>query len=672
MKNKNLKFKKIILGVLGFISIFLFLMASRILNAVGNNLIKNPSVETAMPFNSKIPEGWHKDFFGNNNRVFSYPVAGQDGNNAIKIEIKKYTSGDAKWAFVDVPVTGGSKYEFSDYYQSNVNSYLVARYLNKNGVYRYFDLATLDPADTWTQKKIEITVPNNMVSLTVYHLIKNVGWLTTDNYSLSLIHNSPTNTPVPTVEPTAILTQVPTNIPTTEPTGSPTIEPTVIPTETGIPSPVPTDTVTATPTLVETPVPTIEITPTEIPLPTELPTSAPTDIPVVTPTVVPIPTNSLPSNLGLILNGTLEDVETSTNWPKFWYQGNWGTNSVSFSYPVAGNGSDKAAKVEISSITDGDAKWYFEDISVDPNSIYEFSDQYISDISSRIVARFKLNDGNYSYLEVGSVNPSTTWQTISQTITPPSNAITMTVFHLIDKIGSLTIDNISLNKKENPNALPVGMVSLDFDDGWDSTFKNALPILDNAGLKSTLYIISQYVGEPLYTNVSDILAAQARGHEVGAHSKTHPELPLLSDAQMNEEIGGSRLDLISMGASPVNIFSYPYGEYNEKAISLVKSAGFTSARTALAVDGGFNDKSTNGYLLKTQSVENTTTIEEIQGWIDTAVKNKTWLILVMHQVDNTGSQYSITPQKLQSIVDYLKSNNVKAVTASQGVSILNQ
>jgi len=36
---------------------------------------------------------------------------------------------------------------------------------------------------------------------------------------------------------------------------------------------------------------------------------------------------------------------------------------------------------------------------------------------------------------------------------------------------------------------PNGAVSLSFDDGWRTSYKNGLPILEEAGLKSTHWLL---------------------------------------------------------------------------------------------------------------------------------------------------------------------------------------
>jgi peptidoglycan/xylan/chitin deacetylase (PgdA/CDA1 family) len=625
--------------IFGVLATFYSLWTKPLLAA--ENLIKNPSVETKGS-DPTVPEGWYRDYFGSNTRTFSYPVDGFESPSAVKIELKSRTSGDAKWAFDNIPIKGGISYEFGDYYQANISSEIVARYRMASNRYRYVSLLTLPPSINWTEAKVSFKAPANATEITIYHLINQTGWLTTDNFYLKdNTSPNPTLSPFPTtVNPTPVLASP-----------TPTLNPT--------PS-LPSQTPTLSPTL--SPSPTMG----------QEPTLTPTEPVTISPTLSPQPTK-IPTNNGpnLILNGDLEELGAEGNKPKNWDIGNWGTNQIEAIYPDTGLNSSKAATIKINQISDGDGKWYFSEVPIEANTVYIFEDSYKSNAASRIVVRYTLGDGSVVYEESGGeVSQSSEWQIVNRKITPPSSAISLTVFHLIDKVGFLTIDNVSLTKYVNPNSLSEGMLSLDFDDGWESTFANGLPILNAANLKSTLYIVSKYVGAPEYASLAEIMAAQSLGHEIGSHTQTHPQLPLLDPSSMEQEISQSKHDLITMGLSPITSLAYPYGEYNDQVVALTKQAGYQSARTALVVDGGFNDKSTDHFLLKTQSVENNTSIETIKSWIETAVKNKTWLILVMHQIDNSGSEYSISPQKLQQIVDYIKATQVKVVTVSQGLEYL--
>lgn len=148
---------------------------------LGPNLIGNPSF-TSSP---TLPTGWSKGGYGTNTRTLTFPVSGQDDAYAVKVNITSYTSGDAKWYFNDVAVQGGRTYQFSDYFQSNVPSIITVRYTLSGGGYLYNDIASLNANSSYEQSRITFIVPSNAVSLTIFHLIKQVGILSTDNYSLN-------------------------------------------------------------------------------------------------------------------------------------------------------------------------------------------------------------------------------------------------------------------------------------------------------------------------------------------------------------------------------------------------------------------------------------------------------------------------------------------------------
>jgi hypothetical protein len=144
------------------------------------NLILNPSVENG----SATPTQWKTGKWGTNTTAFSYPVAGFDGSRAVRVEMTAHTSGDAKWYFDDVTVTPGTSYTFSDTYTANVSTDLVVRYTMTGGSNQYAFLATLPAAATPTLGEATFTAPAGAVSATVFHVIRSVGTLTTDGFSM--------------------------------------------------------------------------------------------------------------------------------------------------------------------------------------------------------------------------------------------------------------------------------------------------------------------------------------------------------------------------------------------------------------------------------------------------------------------------------------------------------
>lgn len=542
--------------------------------AANTNLIPNSDFEsTDAP---GMPVGWIHGRWGTNTTLFTYPAPGVNGSKGAEVAITQYTSGDAKWAFNSVPVTSGHTYQFSDYYKSNVSSFITLQYQMNDGSFTYKDIATPGPQADFQPVTVEFVVPQNVAAVTVFHLINQVGDLTVDNYSL-------------------------------------------------------TDTEAAPP---------------------------------------PPPPPQDPSNL--IPNPSLESADAS-GMPQNWSKGGWGTNARSLSYPVAGYLSSKAARVDITQYTSGDAKWYFNDVSVSPGTALQFSDFSRNSTKSYITVRFTLSDGTFQYLDLGSLDPSSAWQQFSIPFTAPLNTVSLTIFHLIKGVGFLETDNYSLAKLPNdPTKFNQGLISINFDDGWLSTYQNAFPILDQAGFKSDTFIITSRMASgtyPTYVKVNDVRAMQSAGHVIGAHTQTHPDLTAIPPNQAQAEITGSRNDLFAIGASPVNFFAYPFGAYNDSVKQMVKDAGFVAARSS---DGGYNMKTQDRFALRRQPMINTTTIDQVKNYIDTAIADKTWVILLFHEVDTSGNTYSVTPALFQQIVDYLKSKNITPVTVSQGIQAMNQ
>jgi peptidoglycan/xylan/chitin deacetylase (PgdA/CDA1 family) len=229
-----------------------------------------------------------------------------------------------------------------------------------------------------------------------------------------------------------------------------------------------------------------------------------------------------------------------------------------------------------------------------------------------------------------------------------------------------------------------GMVSINFDDGYQSMYDNGLPILDAAGLKSTQYIITQKVGTDSYVTLDEVMQMHNNGHEIGVHTRTHPNLTTLTDAQMTDEILGAKQDLISWGIMPTTL-AYPYGGYSPAVEAVVLSAGLRGARDS---DLGYNssglgltfggplDHDTLPLELWSQAAEidMNTTLTDITSEIDYAVANNLWLIILFHRVDETDpccSPISVDHTLIQGTVDYLVQKKVPVVTNNEGMIIEN-
>ncbi len=229
-----------------------------------------------------------------------------------------------------------------------------------------------------------------------------------------------------------------------------------------------------------------------------------------------------------------------------------------------------------------------------------------------------------------------------------------------------------------------GLVSINFDDGYQSMYDNGLPILDAAGLRSTQYIITQKVGTDSYVTLDEVMQMYNNGHEIGVHTRTHPNLTTLTPSEMTDEILGAKQDLISWGIMPTTL-AYPYGGYNPTVEAVVQSSGLRGARDS---DLGYNSSGlglivggplyhdTHPLELWSEAAEMdmNTTLSDITSEIDYAVANNLWLIILFHRVDETDpccSSISVDHSLIQGTVDYLVQQHVPVVTNNEGLIIEN-
>jgi peptidoglycan/xylan/chitin deacetylase (PgdA/CDA1 family) len=87
----------------------------------------------------------------------------------------------------------------------------------------------------------------------------------------------------------------------------------------------------------------------------------------------------------------------------------------------------------------------------------------------------------------------------------------------------------------------------------------------------------------------------AEGHEIGSHSRTHAILPLVSDAQLADEIAGSRAQLRERLGFEIESFCYPNGDCDARVAMAVERAGY---RHAVTTRYGLNPADTSAYLWK--------------------------------------------------------------------------
>jgi peptidoglycan/xylan/chitin deacetylase (PgdA/CDA1 family) len=145
--------------------------------------------------------------------------------------------------------------------------------------------------------------------------------------------------------------------------------------------------------------------------------------------------------------------------------------------------------------------------------------------------------------------------------------------------ASVTFDDLVDHITKN-NPLPPRPVILSFDDDWESQYTYGLPLLKKYGFTATFYIWVAVVGKKHHMTWEQITALRDAGMQIGCHSITHPYLTReQKDANLRQEILGAKQIIEAHVGVPVTTFAYPFGQYDERVVAMVKEAGFTSARS---------------------------------------------------------------------------------------------
>lgn len=303
--------------------------------------------------------------------------------------------------------------------------------------------------------------------------------------------------------------------------------------------------------------------------------------------------------------------------------------------------------------------WQMDRVSIKKNKTYAYSFWYRSSEPTQITTEYQVGK-TARYKAVTTLQAADTWQQFAAHFDNDKDAKNFRVNLAPTKPGRLDMRDFAIHRIPDAQ-LASGIVTLAFDDGWQSVADKAVPLLSRYGIRTTQYIISDIAGTtPDYMNFAVLSQMKKQGHEIGSHSLTHCDQTQLNPIQLQDNAVKSKQLLEAQNLGPIKSFAYPLGEYDAKSQAIFIKQ-YPLIRTS---DFGYNDRYFDETTIHSITILATTSDKEVQGWLDYAKKHRLWLVLTYHRIDAAG-EYSVTSAQLERQLQMIRKSGLEVLPLSE-------
>jgi len=215
-----------------------------------------------------------------------------------------------------------------------------------------------------------------------------------------------------------------------------------------------------------------------------------------------------------------------------------------------------------------------------------------------------------------------------------------------------------------------GVISITFDDNYQSQYDYAYPLMKEYGIVGTFYICTQNIGVSGYMSVAQLQSVVSSGNEIGSHSHTHTSFTSLTPDEITYECIHSKQILENYGFTVTN-FAYPNGVTNDN-IDAIVSENYRSGRTAY-VAPYLMEAPTNQFRVAGFSAETAdyTALSLLKGMVDQVHQTNGWAIIFFHKiVPHVYTQpYTTSAEDFESFLNYTVSKGVQTLTVNQALDL---
>ena len=313
-----------------------------------------------------------------------------------------------------------------------------------------------------------------------------------------------------------------------------------------------------------------------------------------------------------------------------------------------------------------------------PNSLVDIGINFLTSTDGKYFGAYliksQLHKGlNYIVIpsSLFTSNGGVTWK---DTIT----AVQYRLYYVSGQSMNVTFLEMKNNIKGTPRMV------LTFDDGYTSVFTNAFPIMQQYGIKGTVYLNTALVGTPGRLTLQQLQTLYDAGWTIANHTPNHtnlitgsltnaPDTTVLTVDQVKAIVKPGIDWLLANGFTRgAYDFALPFGLYNDNVLQALKELGIRTDRTvmigmtAIPADdlleicpqGPNGDGYPNG--------GNYTTFAKVKTMVDNTIAAKVSTFFMMHEITNTPSDgLEWATSDFAQFVKYLNQTKIETETVDQ-------
>lgn len=200
----------------------------------------------------------------------------------------------------------------------------------------------------------------------------------------------------------------------------------------------------------------------------------------------------------------------------------------------------------------------------------------------------------------------------------------------------VTLDELLLLQRSGRT--PRKPIILTFDDGHESNYYNAFPVLNQYGFKAEFFITTDWIDTDNYMSSAQLIELHNAGMSIQSHARSHRFLTDLGNDELLDELRNSREKLSCLlGRDACKYISYPGGRHDSRTESCARDVGFLGSFTSVR---GYNTTLNSLFGLKRQVLTKDTTERHFKALVENnylyfTIK-KTISILINKMIRRTG------------------------------------